>query len=58
MKGRIKQDDESVPYFYNGYWYITRFEKNKQYPIYTRRKDSLAAKEEILFDCNENGERI
>ena len=28
MKGRIKQDDESVPYFYNGYWYITRFEKN------------------------------
>ena len=53
MKGRIKQDDESVPYFYNGYWYITRFEKNKQYPIYTRRKDSLTAKEEILFDCNE-----
>ena len=30
MKGRIKEDDESVPYFYNGYWYITRFEKNKQ----------------------------
>ena len=52
MKGRIKQDDESVPYFYNGYWYITRFENNKQYPIYTRRKDSLAANEEILFDCN------
>ena len=53
MKGRIKQDDESVPYFYNGYWYITRFEKKKQYPIYTRRKDSLTSKEEILFDCNE-----
>ena len=52
LKKRIKEDEESVPYFYNGYWYITRFEKNKQYPIYTRRKDSLAAKEEILFDCN------
>ena len=26
MKGRIKEDDSSVPYFYNGYWYITRYE--------------------------------
>ena len=31
MKGRIKEDDESVPYFYNGYFYITRFEKGKDY---------------------------
>ena len=52
-KGRIKEDDESVPYFLNGYWYITRFEKGKQYPIYTRKKDSLSATEEILFDCNQ-----
>ena len=52
LKARIKEDDSSVPYFYNGYWYITRFEKNKQYPIYTRKKDSLTAAEEILFDCN------
>ena len=53
MKARIKKDDQSVPYFYNGYWYITRFEIGKGYPIYARKKESLEAKEEILFDCNE-----
>ncbi|UGS22524.1 S9 family peptidase [Flavobacterium channae] len=53
MKGRIKEDDSSVPYLYNGYYYITRFEKGKDYPIYSRKKGSLDAKEEILFDCNE-----
>jgi len=52
MKGRIKEDDESVPYLYNGYYYITRFETGKNYPIYSRKKESLSAKEEILFDCN------
>jgi oligopeptidase B len=52
MKSRIKEDDESVPYFYNGYYYITRFETGKNYPIYSRKKESLSAKEEILFDCN------
>ncbi len=53
MKGRIKEDDESVPYLYNGYYYITRYEKGKGYPIYARKKGSLSAKEEILFNCNE-----
>lgn len=53
LKSRIKEDDESVPYFYNGYWYITRFEKGQQYPIYTRKKEALTAPEEVLFDCNE-----
>jgi oligopeptidase B len=53
MKSRIKEDDSSVPYFYNGYFYITRFEKGKDYPIYSRKKGSLDAKEEIMFDCNE-----
>jgi len=53
LKGRIKEDDESVPYFLNGYWYSTRYEKGKEYPIYSRKKDSLTAQEEILFDCNE-----
>jgi oligopeptidase B len=53
MKGRIKEDDESVPYLYNGYYYITRFETGKDYPIYSRKKGSLDAKEEIMFDCNE-----
>ena len=52
MKSRIKEEDSSVPYYYNGYWYITRFERGKGYPVYTRRKKSLKSKEEILFDCN------
>ena len=52
MKSRIKEDDESVPYLYNGYYYITRFETGKNYPIYSRKKESLSATEEILFDCN------
>jgi oligopeptidase B len=52
MKARIKEDDESVPYLYNGYYYITRFETGKNYPLYSRKKESLSAKEEIMFDCN------
>ncbi len=52
MKGRIKEDDESVPYKENGYFYITRYEIGGQYPIHSRKKGSLAAKEEILFDVN------
>lgn len=53
LKARIKEEDESVPYKYNGYWYITKFEKGKDYPIYTRKKESLDAEEELLIDCNE-----
>lgn len=52
MKARIKEDDSSVPYKYNGYWYITKFEKGKDYPIYTRKKGTLENPEELLFDCN------
>jgi len=53
MRSRIKEDDQSVPYKYNGYWYIVKFETGKDYPIYIRRKESLEAKDELLFDCNE-----
>lgn len=53
MKSRIKEDDASVPYKLNGYWYITRYEVGKDYPIYSRKKESLDAPEEILFDVNE-----
>lgn len=56
MKARIKEDDSSVPYKYNGYWYITKYEKGKDYPIYTRKKDSLDNPEELLFDCNKMAE--
>ncbi|WGK66372.1 S9 family peptidase [Flavobacteriaceae bacterium YJPT1-3] len=52
MKGRIKEDDASVPFKRNGYWYYTRFEKDKGYPLYCRKKGALQAQEEMLFDNN------
>jgi oligopeptidase B len=48
--GRIKQDDSTVPYLSNGYWYARRFETGQEYPIYARHKGSKDAPEEILFD--------
>jgi oligopeptidase B len=56
MKGRIKEDDQSVPYFRNGYFYITRYETGKQYPIYSRKKENLEASEEIMFNVNDEAE--
>jgi len=53
MKARIKEDDESVPYKKNNYYYITRFKKGMQYPIYARKRASLETEEEIMFDVNE-----
>lgn len=51
--GRIKQDDESVPYKENGYYYYTRYEEGKEYPIFCRKKESLEAEEEILANVND-----
>jgi len=53
IKARIKEDDASVPFKYNGYWYITRFEKGGEYPIHTRKKENLNAPEEIMFNVND-----
>ncbi len=50
--GRIKEDDESYPTFIDGYYYYSRTEKGKQYRTYCRRKESMEAAEEILFDLN------
>ncbi len=50
--GRIKQDDASVPYRQRGYWYYSRFEAGKDYPIRARRKGSMEAPEEVLLDVN------
>ena len=52
IKGRIKQDDSSVPYKLDDYFYHTRFEEGQEYPIYARRKESLEAPEEIMLDVN------
>ncbi|NQV78087.1 MAG: S9 family peptidase, partial [Lutibacter sp.] len=56
MKSRIKEDDESVPYKKNNYYYITKFETGKQYPIYIRKKETLDAEEEVMFDVNKLAE--
>ncbi|HJU65869.1 MAG TPA: S9 family peptidase [Gemmatimonadaceae bacterium] len=53
MLSRIKQTDLSVPYRDNGFYYYTRTEEGKQYPIYARKKGSLDAAEEVLLDVNE-----
>ena len=51
--GRIKKDDSSVPYLLDGYFYYTRFEGEKEYPLYCRKKGSLEAEEEVMLDVNE-----
>lgn len=53
IKGRIKQDDNSVPVKEGHYFYYMRFENNKNYPIYCRKKDNLNNPEEIILDVNE-----
>ncbi len=52
MLGRIKQTDLSVPYRDGGYWYYSRTEEGKQYPIHCRKRGSLDAEEEVLLDLN------
>src|SRR5215510_15814277 len=52
MLGRIKEDDETVPYRRGGHFYYARTEKGKQYPIYCRKAGSLEAPEEITLDLN------
>ena len=54
--GRIKKDDESVPYKSNGYWYYTRVVEGKEYTIYCRKERTLEADEEIILDTNELAE--
>ena len=49
---RIPQRDESVPTLRDGYFYYTRFEEGKDYPIYARRKGSMTASEEVMLDVN------
>ena len=51
--GRIKKDDESVPYLDNGYYYYTRYEEGNEYPLYCRKKKSLEAEEEIMLNVND-----
>src|SRR5262249_21178450 len=52
MLGRIKETDTAVPYRKGGYFYYTRTEEKKSFPIFCRKKGSLEAKEEVIFDQN------
>ncbi len=53
ITGRIKQDDENVPYKVNNYWYINKYQKDQEYPVLTRKKETLDAPEELMLDVNE-----
>ncbi|HWP23264.1 MAG TPA: S9 family peptidase [Candidatus Binatia bacterium] len=52
IKGRFKQTDMSVPFKRDGYFYYTRYEEGKEYPIYARKRGSLDQPEEIMLDVN------
>jgi oligopeptidase B len=52
IKRRIKQTDMSVPYQRDDYYYYTRYEPEKEYPIYARKRGSLDQPEEIMLDAN------
>lgn len=56
MLSRIRQDDESVPYKKDGYYYYSRYEQGKEYPIHCRKKADLGNPEEILLNVNEMAE--
>ena len=49
---RIKQDDASPPILDNGYWYYTRFETGKEYPLYCRRAGTMDGAEQVMLDVN------
>ena len=52
MLGRIQETDENVPYRRGGFFYYSRTEQGKQYPIHCRKKGSLEAAEEVTLDLN------
>ena len=53
ITGRIKPEDQSVPYRLNGYFYYTRYEKGAEHPLFLRRKDEPGAGEEVLLDADQ-----
>lgn len=54
--GRVKQDDSTVPYRDNGYWYYRRYEAGKEYPIWARKRGTLDAPEEVMLDVSQMAE--
>ena len=56
LKGRVQQNDQSVPFREGNYFYYTRLVEGKNYPIYARKHGALTAPEEIMIDVNELAE--
>jgi len=56
IKSKIKQEDESVPYKDNGYYYYSRTIPEKEYYLVCRKKDNLEAAEEVVLDVNRMAE--
>lgn len=56
IKGRIKQNDQSVPYRHGDYWYYSRTVEGKQYRVYCRKHETLDAPEQVLLDVNKLAE--
>jgi len=56
FKTRIKQTDVTVPYRQDDYFYYSRTEEGKEYPIFCRKKGSLEAPEEVMVDANKLAE--
>ncbi|MDQ6933622.1 MAG: S9 family peptidase [Candidatus Eremiobacteraeota bacterium] len=52
MLSHIKQTDLAVPYKLGAYYYYSRTQAGKQYPIYARRRGSMQAREQITLDLN------
>jgi oligopeptidase B len=52
LVGRIKQNDASVPILRRAWWYYTRYETGREYPIYARRRRTMSAPEHVMLDGN------
>ena len=56
MVARQEPELESLPYFKKGFWYVSRFQQGKEFTVYTRRRGTMDAPEELLLDCNKRAE--
>ncbi len=56
MVARQEPKLESLPYFKKGFWYISRFAEGQEFTVYSRRKGTMDAPEELLLDCNERAQ--
>ncbi|MDO9454057.1 MAG: S9 family peptidase [Stagnimonas sp.] len=52
LRSRLREDDSTAPTYSNGWWYYTRYETGKEYPIHARKLGTLEAAEQVLLDGN------